>query len=536
MKTFSFRSLRTNRFALHAALAAFLFMPQFAGSQLKWTIHPIVTSSTTLPHTKKPAFYEGRGGSYAYILEDQIYIKEKSGIFLASLNSIIPIVTDLDTIPGTQETFKDFVGLGGIRTQQGHEHQVIGEREVAFMYWHNDKLLCCVASPGKPVQAITFPDTVFLGTQWIVPDYPKSIGAWFCERRNGKIKVFLQLIKFDQTRRMLGWPDFSDVFFSYDGQSATKILMAGDTLSTPERLIIHTVYGWFNGPAIVRDPFADRWMLQAGILRTWNSELNAWGKGGAAILLIDSGAVRSMFIAGDSICNVPKGSLTELLWFMGSRKADQQIWWSPDFSHDRVILFGQYRTADEEPFEGFFTASNRKVERIAAWKNGDVVPGTAGGMIKNFWKTGFTGINGKTPAYSVHFQIDLEKKRIFSYAAISGSKSRVKEGILLYDDGRIQKIVAQNDTIIPGRQTVLKNFSKFYFFDTGEIFFIANDSLYASSPESNASEITRNPGILGTSNPKLKYQKLSYAESFFPISGKAVVFRQTSSYYIALRE
>jgi hypothetical protein len=447
--------------------------------------------------------------------------RNKSGIYLARRDSLVPVVTVYDSVPGQTSRF-DSSYFGYIKPIDDTTIILGHQRENVSTYF--------IATTGKGVRRITVPDTATIGNQTI---FGVSNNVLIEDSHWWTDSVFLYLHSSRVIQHMFD-TEIQSAFFSYDGHRFQKILARDDTLTGPERFIILCIGGEFEGETIVRDPAGDRWMLQA-LVSEWDAKERDWGSAHSAILLLEHGSTRIMVAEGDPI-NTSSGGELGTLSLIGRRGTVGRatIWWEPDFKNNRVVLFGHYDTPEHSHLEGPFVASERRLEPLTDWKLGDEVPGTNGGKLSSFMREiPEDRVLLSNPCYHVN----VDSHRVVTFAKLEDSESDVDEGIFLLERGRIIKIVAENDSVEVGYNAVFTSFRDFEFLPgTDELFFVAGTSsdetvtgLFREASGRTSTVVPPGAWVQDESDPRVrKAVKLTGILDFRVLSGKAIIFHATN--------
>lgn len=469
--------MKLMRFFFFSLVALILLLVQAGNAQ--WSIRPIIVTYDTLPRTLESS--NPSGMQNIIVVGDEIYFKDDHGIFIAKGDSIIPIVTEMDTIPGTDERFDSFDDYGGlpkpgmwtwalrlVRTGSGG-FNILGPRKVAFTYAVNGKLTFFVARPGEIRRFGSLPDAVvFNDTEYLIGE-ADGVSWWLMEESSSGAKLYVLWNKY--VRGFVGGDRYS-AFFSFDGETVTKLLAKGDTLGNGDSLRIRSVYGEFKGTLVARNHERDQWMVQA-LYDVKSLETGQWTVGNG-ILLLDHGRVTSVVQQGDPIMDLPGGRLPNYLEGLAHDSNGDpvhSVWWQANFNKSAAVLLSDYKTTEWS--QGFFLAQGGLVKRLATWKSGDELPGTSGGRIDRFSVLRRKG--AQSPTAFVQHIVTLDTQMVASLVRVGHSDADIEEGIFRWEGGTIRKFVVQGDSIVHGKAHVVSEIDKFeYLGSPDELVFMAS--------------------------------------------------------------
>ena len=521
-------------------------------AQSQWTIHPLLVAGDPLPRIKDAATF-GDDTRSRFFVGDRVYFQDGRGIFLATRDTILAFVTELDTIPGTTELFEDLGDNGAMNKRGLHGFEIVDALTVAFPYVHAGRLLFCVATAGKGIQAMTLPDTVRVGTQTMVTGDGAGLRLWRYNEREGVPEV--HILWYDFTIGFLE-NEVTSALFTFDGRTVKNVLARDDTIVTSRRVIVRSVgEDRFEGPRAELDPVSDRWMLQA-VVRPWDSSSQDYsGEARCEILLMDRGGIHTVVGEDDTILNVRGGRLAKIpiAKIINGKNYDTWLWWQPDFERDRVRVFGGYKEGDSDWLQGFFAASKGGVERLASWRAGDSLPGTGGGRIESFTRLRHPDGRAFSSANDELFRAAYANPAgdtIISFVAVEGSRSDVREAIVRFEKGVLTTVVAENDSVYPtsektfclldeffplagGKELIFRGLLKRGDRDPGPydsgIFHYANGKVFVITSSGLGVIDNRRPG---------KKRAITFKDvyAFSVVNDKCILFSATQGYYLATRK
>lgn len=485
----------------------------------QWIIRPIIVSYDTLPRTRKISTITKTLN--VKVLDDDIYFNDEHGVFIATCDSIIPIVTEMDTIPGLSRRFDDFNKNGG-------DFRILAPRKAGFVYAVKNRTNYFTAGPEGISLFGRLPDTVICNGRPFYMAKSGGISAWTMEEGASGITVYLL---WNKRSRGFIHDDLTSGFFSFDGTNVTKLLAAGDSYMSEDSLRILSVDGIFNGPHFARDRQTDQWMLQSTY--SGRNPLSGQWKSESGILLLDHEHVTSVVQAGDSIVDQPPGRLPTLLEMLAKNyfgHPEQSITWQPDFNTSSVMLLSSCMTTTWN--QGFFRAKGGIVRRLASWACGDGLPSTSGGHIGRFSVMRSNG--SRSPMVVENFIVTGERPTVTSIVDIASSKAHVDEGIFRSEGGIIRKLAAKGDSVVGGKARVVTEVNEFTYLGSSDdlVFKARVDNtdrdeaiLISSGGKINEIVSTVRGGVIDRRRPgKGRPINFTFIGSFVVLRGERILF------------
>jgi hypothetical protein len=379
-----------------------------------------------------------------------------SGIFVANKDTVIPLVTKSDTIPGSSALFQDIDDFGGFfgRTLFGgkqmwwrtHAIDQVGLRRAVFGYLHNDEIGFYMASPGKIDHILTLPKKITIADKEFNTSDPKRLRKWQFTMAGGRSQINTFWFGISA-----GFPsgEVSSGVITFDAEHYEELVRINDTVQYSDLALLHfigfiSVDDHFVMNSVEFDRDANECFFYAYV---WVFDRQTGERTSVKIgfFLVRGKKIVPILLLGQNIDNVDDARITDNF-------KSPEIVWRPDFEHHRILALAPYKA--NRWYHGFFAASEKGIERIGAWKEGDILPGTNGGRIEQFWRT-------KQGVDIYDYDINPDSQEVISFISIKDSESDIEEGIFSCRGDRITKLVAQND-LAPVKSKGV--FSSFYGF------------------------------------------------------------------------
>ncbi|GEM_PF-1340674 len=413
-----------------------------------YTIYPLFQSGDVLLPAKNCRI----GGRYeaTAVGPDGLVFQCEKGVFYVTPDTVLPLLTSFDTIPGTGEYIADFWKEGqswspgleamfkfGIIALQISE---VGDVRVVFYYIKDRRINFYRASPGKVEKLFDFPDKLMIGeVEFTFSDPFDGIWGLAYGEPQGRPSIGIFWHKMDL------WVEKNNkiALFVYDGEKVVKLAAKGDLVNgTGEKI------------RFIGESKYDQQVL-------WNDELTACyfratcpGDNGYALYYSDRGQIKPILRKGQKLTGKEEIPYRPFLNISA---------WVADFRVPTAYICLSN--------QDFIAVTDKESMRFPGWRAGAQLPGTSGGTIYNFGVT--REMDNGSILLNHPFFVFPDKKEMVAWIDIFHSETGIKEGIFSCIDGEITKLVAQKDAAPPDVGGSLKTFTDFNMVNHKDIVFLS---------------------------------------------------------------